>query len=135
MKSGGATEVVEVVLVVEVVGLSAPRAPELHAAVIKERDRTAASRLARTGVVIMCSGYEKSEDRQVADAQDEEYPLCRKGSQWWSGAGSNRRPLVFQTSALPAELPDRKHSDRPENLMAGRGTWRGRRDLNSRSPA
>jgi hypothetical protein len=26
---------------------------------------------------------------------------------WWSGAGSNRRPPVFQTGALPAELPDR----------------------------
>ena len=33
-------------------------------------------------------------------------PACR-GLDPWSGAGSNCRPLVFQTSALPAELPDR----------------------------
>ena len=33
----------------------------------------------------------------------------------WSGAGSNRRPLVFQTSALPTELPD-PIAQRPEGF-------------------
>ena len=36
---------------------------------------------------------------------------CR-GFNPWSGAGSNCRPLVFQTSALPTELPD--HGARAE---------------------
>ena len=32
----------------------------------------------------------------------------QRGGFPWSGAGSIRRPLVFQTSALPTELPDQE---------------------------
>ena len=39
----------------------------------------------------------------------------------WSGAGSNRRPPVFQTGALPAELPDlpRKRTLAGSRSLAG----------------
>jgi hypothetical protein len=43
--------------------------------------------------------------------RDARKPLQRRGFDPWSGAGSNCRPLVFQTSALPAELPDRADTD------------------------
>ena len=42
-----------------------------------------------------------------------EIPAVARVPCWWSGAGSNRRPPVFQTGALPAELPD--HRNRPDH--------------------
>src|SRR5688572_16185696 len=48
----------------------------------------------------------------------------------WSGPASIRRPPVFQTGALPTELPD-LHTEGWFQLFG----WRGRRDLNPRPPA
>ena len=43
-----------------------------------------------------------------------------RGSRWWPRAGSNRRHLDFQSSALPTELPGHRGSGRvPDRLPVG----------------
>ncbi len=67
-------------------------------------------------------------------AKTAETPAVARVSSWWSGAGSNRRPPVFQTGALPAELPD--HRNRSDLCGPSKfKIWRDRRDLNPRPPA
>ena len=62
---------------------------------------------------------------------ESENPLPGKGFQWWSGPGSDWRPPVFQTGALPTELPDRAP---PERLSGGDDGIRTR-DLRLDRPA
>src|SRR5690606_29759656 len=61
--------------------------------------------------------------RWVSDGADQSTGrLYRKNFRWWSGTASIRRPPVFQTGALPTELPDLARTRTPVGSDSLAGT-------------